>query len=275
MLSDQSFAQLEDVWGDFGRNNDDDAGGLELEHATAPTCRRPAPTAGSREEPWCDLYYNGYSKDVDSIMDMYTPGDKVRDDVRYHSRTQAPLPATDGPLPSREPEARAVTAPTSHIAHFPFAPFESGSAFAPFLAEVREEPPPRRRGSAADRAERSARPARAEPLPDLHYARADLGDGEECRPAMRPERRKGSVNSSSRKALTSDDDDEEVYDYSTPRVRAPAPAEATKEAFAQPQESAAGRTATTAYAELALYVLSGVLLIIIMEQFVQIGLHMR
>ena len=78
---------------------------------TSPTCGvdKSKRTGNSQ---WCDLYYDGYSSEIDSIMDMYTPGDQIPAEVRFQhsewSRTQAPSKDTVGPSPHREAEAAVV-----------------------------------------------------------------------------------------------------------------------------------------------------------------------
>jgi hypothetical protein len=320
MPSTDQFAALQEVWGDLGEAHSSESSGLDSRRrrmdVTAPTCR-PKGAEGDEDDVWCNLYYDGYSHDVDAIMDMYTPGDGVPDDARYNkvpfSRSQAPQQSTDGPRPYREHEPRVVStvlpmtpAMTSRedLATFPYTPYDASpfAAFAPYQAE--DQAPPRRAVKAKLR-----RPKRAPQdvthvpttydglstsLYDDEFARADVANScyhdEVPKRGARAFRNIGNGNGNSNMSGnigTDDTNSEDNYDYHAPRDASPpqpepqpqqptslkGPREAFQQQPSQPQATQIPNS--NLYMELALYVLSGILLIIAMEQFVQIGLHMR
>jgi hypothetical protein len=185
--------------------------------AAAVSSQRRSGSRRAGSSPLCELYSNGFSSTIDDIMDTYTPLSDYYDKMPY-SRTQAPLPHTSGPCPSRQPEAPA-----------PF-PGDDG------VEGYRDDDDDDEDSSASD--------------DEAVVASSTRGKG-----------------GSSRQQSSAPPEEARRQDKA-----APPPREGLREGLTDGGE---GGIASPAVVDLALYVVSGVLLIFLMEQLVQLGTRLR
>jgi hypothetical protein len=198
--------------------------------------KKKAPAAScAKSDPLCDLYEKGYSSAFDDIMDSYSAGDDMYDRNGY-TRTQAALPGTVAAAGN----GREV--PDDDLSGMPgYDPssMSFGDGAAPFSVDSTQASACQQR-SPPHRPPRPPRPP--PPAEDDNY----------------------SDNSS-------DSDGEARRKRRTRRSDAPAVAP-TVVHVEQPRSAKA--YATDAF-DVALYIASGLILIFMMETFVQMGARMR
>jgi hypothetical protein len=330
-MSSSSFASLDEVWQDgFGSDVSRDVAKSKSSRnqfdVTAPTCNYNN-KQHSTNSPWCDLYYQGYSSEIDNIMDMYTPGDQIPAEVRYIKKVADVVKTTNQ---GREPDVPQVIKKTVRTydredsitadnnlarmssrlfeeddASTPLLPFgatayDPGTTFAPYLDS---NPNPNRNSnptnsnpnSNSNNPTNSNPNANSKPSSSPNTRSADVSSTNEGFQELAS--RENSRKMPKRRTYEEDaeeDDDAEFYDYARPRSEQEvnttrggrnhrknrhqqAEDISLEETYTDNDASTttSSMTSTTTYLELALYVFSGILLIFVMEQFVQIGLHMR
>jgi hypothetical protein len=269
----ESFATLDEAWGgDFGGRTTT----IRKASLTSPSCGPPSTAdfharkaSNGHSDPWCDLYYDGFNHDIDRIMDMYTAGDEQAADVR------------GGGKASSRPYAKTMgiddddDGPTAY----------NGGTLAPY-------------GTRANVANDENR----------HWQQRsssyDTDDDDEDSYAGVPPSAPATNHDDAKTAKTMTTA-QQGGASSSPARQAPPPTSITttsEQFFDQPQNanrmstsddssssssisktygsnnnssSSTNSYKTTYFAEMALYIISGILLIIIMEQFVQIGVRMR
>lgn len=271
-------APLEEVWNSCGPSYSRAHNSTRAAPGSAPGCRqqrtqqqaqqqRPRSGKGGRthssvpgvpgpSEPLCDLYEKGYSDAVGDVMNQ-------RASVRVPP-PQSSKPSRSASCPSSasssksqcvrqptDPEVDACDYVFSHHGQFtPVDFFDDDSNWASVVEDEREEegfesgPGP---GSGPS----SSAPAPAKPRVSFADRHAEEDDDDGCDDYGGCGR--GSDNRKAKaKAL-------EGY-------RDPSPS---------PSPSGAGVDASTLWADMGLYVVSGVILIFLLEQFIQIGVRLR
>ena len=131
MSSADRYATLSEIWGADSQYGQPVT--TSTYNLTSPTCNPGSGGAGAAptQQPWCDLYNNGYNREVDSIMDMYTPGDSIPADVRYDPKKGKGGvlgPGLSGPLCFSDGDKETILP-------FEMSMYSAGLSYAPF--EVR------------------------------------------------------------------------------------------------------------------------------------------
>lgn len=294
----ESFASLSEAWGHDESSDLREARELQ----SAPTCK-PSSTSSTSGPVWCDLYYKGFSNDIDNIMDMYTPGDAIPEDVRFDksewsqaggggvskrfvTNEVAATPTVEGndvlweaaddvmrksPRGRVAPSSDALSSndePLPSNVPFPYEAYDpSAGLLAPFPRADNKAGGPRRPCAKKKGRESLNAVDACPPSVVSHQVSSPLGSPS---PPERRLRNAASTPVTNKKADVEDFDD---Y-YSEQGVDEPY--RPSKEGYYDHDrpKSPTG-TGSTLYVELAMYVLSGLMLILLMEQFVQIGLNMR
>lgn len=343
MSSADRYATLSEIWGADSWEVPEKGQRPVTKSAydtTSPTCNPGGGGGGgAAQQPWCDLYNNGYNREVDSIMDMYTPGDSIPAEVRYdHKKNKnagsSSGPGLSGPLCFSDGDKETILP-------FEMSMYSAGLSYAPF--EVRSSSK-KNRASSSNNTSKGRRGEDNEDADDVTTERDDeYNDDYQYQKSSKEHR------SSRRNEMLEDDFDldfDQLNQYATyqagpkrcaPRKErpvtnpntpvpptttttttttntttntptTPSPSKTTtstpnKTSTAPPpqtegfyndaasdddEEIVEIRTRTrtsstsrqdsgqpTCYLDIALYFLSGVILIFVLEQFVQLGLHMR
>jgi hypothetical protein len=245
--------------------------------------------------PWCDLYDNGYAKEIDSIMDMYTPGDDIPEEVRPRRYALAADDAAGRGKPPFPLPFEAASVAAAHMGKggrlsLEFAPFgdtDDGDALAAYSSGSRAH---RENDALHNSSSGSLRamPAKAsskeyDTQPAMLEQPVGITDDPADAPTSSREKyssdHQGSNTKTDRKKPSSDErhaggtgvSERDLVDEFEDEY----PSVGHDRQKAPPAREPASSSASTYYLELAVYVLSGVLLIFILEQFVQLGLHMR
>lgn len=296
------YASLSEAWQDdlSQDSRHQPASSTASTASTAPTCKYSKGSAGAKSNTWCSLYHDGYSSEVDSIMDMYTPGDAIPSEVRYNhsqwSRTQAPLKNTIGTTPHREPDPKPVKKTVrfypgdadgedpyetpvrslerlsssrkedvNMVMPFSASAYEPSTSFAPYHSVMEDLPSP-------VSSSKKVSPSYNAKTPELLQQHDDGGEEEEGDDDYDYRQPRSAMS-----AKTAGH--EEYEEEKKPRQPRPQEVESTDTEYYADDDSARRSSVSgaiqTQYLELALYIFSGIMLIFVMEQFVQIGLHMR
>ena len=255
-------APLDEVWADataHGRRSS----------SVAAKKSKKAPTAScAKSDPLCDLYNRGYSSAFDDIMDSYSSGD-MYDKIPY-SRTQKSPGEGSDLVSSREPPIRGSDPATGGFSGFEWG----GEVGAPF-SSVQEN-----HGDHEDHGDHGRH--------KNHGGRDDVKTTDigaftgnshvSSAPSMAEAKRRAAEADAARQHAfdeegdTSSDDDEAEPSLISKTRHAAA-------RYANMEEPVIGSKShdnPTRYAiDVGLYVISGVLLIFLLEQFVQMGTRMR